>query len=111
MVLVNSHPGKIYPALAHAGWNQWAFADLIFPFFVFIVGVAIPYSVANRLGRGISRQRLFWQILADACCCSRWASSSTVIRGSIFNASHHECAATDCHLLFSRLDHLCLPAA
>ena len=63
MVLVNSHPGKIYPALAHAGWNRWAFADLIFPFFVFIVGVAIPYSVANRLGRGISRQRLFWQIL------------------------------------------------
>lgn len=63
MVLVNSQPGKIHPALAHAGWNRWAFADLIFPFFVFIVGVAIPYSVANRLEGGVSRPRLFWQIL------------------------------------------------
>ena len=33
MVLVNSHPGEIYPPLAHAGWNGWTFTDLIFPFF------------------------------------------------------------------------------
>jgi predicted acyltransferase len=63
MVLVNSHPGEAYPPLAHAGWNQWSFTDLIFPFFVFIVGVAIPYSFASRLERGASRQLLFWQIL------------------------------------------------
>jgi predicted acyltransferase len=63
MVLVNSHPGKIYPPLAHASWNGWTFTDLIFPFFVFIVGVAIPYSFANRMARGETRQKLFWQIL------------------------------------------------
>jgi predicted acyltransferase len=63
MVLVNSHPGEIYPALAHGGWNKWTFTDLIFPFFVFIVGVAIPYSFTSRLERGASRQELFWQIL------------------------------------------------
>lgn len=63
MVLVNSHPGEAYPPLAHAGWNGWTFTDLIFPFFVFIVGVAIPYSFASRLERGASRQLLFWQIL------------------------------------------------
>ena len=60
MVLVNSHPGAIYPSLGHARWNGWGFADLIFPFFVFIVGVAIPYSFAGRMARG---ERLFGHIL------------------------------------------------
>jgi predicted acyltransferase len=60
MVLVNSHPGAIYPSLGHAAWNGWGFADLVFPFFLFIVGVAIPYSFANRIARG---ERLFWHIL------------------------------------------------
>ena len=63
MVLVNSHPGAIYPALGHASWNGWGFADLIFPFFVFIVGVAIPYAFAKRMARGESRERLFGHIL------------------------------------------------
>ena len=63
MVLVNSHPGAIYPPLAHAGWNGWTFTDLIFPFFVFIVGVAVPYSFANRVRRGENRQKLFWRIV------------------------------------------------
>lgn len=62
MVLVNSHPGAIYSPLGHARWNGWGFADLIFPFFVFIVGVAIPYSFASRLARGESRESLFWHI-------------------------------------------------
>jgi predicted acyltransferase len=63
MVLVNSHSGEIYRPLAHAGWNGWTFTDLIFPFFVFIVGVAIPYSFASRLERGSNRQKLFGRIL------------------------------------------------
>jgi predicted acyltransferase len=63
MVLVNSHPGAIYPSLGHARWNGWGFADLIFPFFVFIVGVAVPYSFANRMARGERREKLFWHIL------------------------------------------------
>lgn len=63
MVLVNSHPSGIYPALGHARWHGWGFADLIFPFFVFIVGVAIPYSFAGRMARGESRRELFLRIL------------------------------------------------
>lgn len=64
MVLVNSHPGSIFPGLGHASWHGWGFADLIFPFFVFIVGVAMPYSFSNRLERGESRSKpWFWQVL------------------------------------------------
>ena len=63
MVLVNSHPGKPYPPLAHAAWHGWTFTDLIFPFFIFIAGVAIPYSFAGRLRRDPGRGNLFWHIL------------------------------------------------
>ena len=54
MVLVNN-PGTwsaIYPPLRHADWHGWTPTDLIFPFFVFIVGVAIPFSLAGRAGEG-----------------------------------------------------------
>ena len=63
MVLVNSHPGAIYHPLGHAGWNGWGFADLIFPFFVFIVGVAIPYSFSKRIARGESREKLLRHVV------------------------------------------------
>jgi predicted acyltransferase len=52
MVLVNN-PGiwsAVYPPLRHADWHGWTPTDLIFPFFVFIVGVAIPFSLAGRAG-------------------------------------------------------------
>jgi len=43
MILVNN-PGSwndVYAPLTHAVWNGWTPADLVFPFFLFIVGVAI----------------------------------------------------------------------
>ena len=53
MVLVNN-PGTwraVYPPLRHAEWHGWTPTDVIFPFFVFIVGVAIPLALAPRLER------------------------------------------------------------
>ena len=53
MVLVNN-PGTwlaIYPPLRHATWHGWTPTDVIFPFFVFIVGVAIPLALGPRLER------------------------------------------------------------
>jgi predicted acyltransferase len=50
MLLVN-HPGdwsNKYAPLGHVEWNGWTPTDLIFPFFLFIVGVAIPFSFAKR---------------------------------------------------------------
>lgn len=63
MVLVNSHPGPIFPGLGHASWNGWGFADLIFPFFVFIVGVAMPYSFAAKVERGDAGSKTLLQVL------------------------------------------------
>ncbi len=64
MVLVNSHPGPVYPPLAHARWHGgWTFTDLIFPFFIFIVGVAMPYSFARRLENGENGRDVFLHVL------------------------------------------------
>jgi predicted acyltransferase len=50
MVIVNT-PGDwshVYPPLLHADWNGWTPTDLIFPFFVFIIGVSIVLSDRSR---------------------------------------------------------------
>jgi predicted acyltransferase len=60
MILVNN-PGSwdyVYPPLEHAEWNGWTPTDLIFPFFLFIVGVAITFSIGVRRERGEPRSRL-----------------------------------------------------
>jgi len=53
MVLVNN-PGTwaaVYPPLRHAAWHGWTPTDMVFPFFVFIVGVAVPFALGPRLER------------------------------------------------------------
>jgi predicted acyltransferase len=59
MILVNN-PGNdhAYWPLEHAAWNGWTPTDLIFPFFLFIVGVSMVFSFESRLGRGDSRALL-----------------------------------------------------
>jgi predicted acyltransferase len=54
MILVNN-PGNwnsVYPPLLHAEWHGWTPTDLIFPFFLFIVGVAMPLSYTSRRAGG-----------------------------------------------------------
>ncbi|NUQ20059.1 MAG: DUF5009 domain-containing protein [Gemmatimonadaceae bacterium] len=56
MLLVND-PGSwaaIYPPLEHAPWNGWTPTDLIFPFFLFIVGITTELSLGARRSRGAS---------------------------------------------------------
>jgi predicted acyltransferase len=65
MILVNN-PGSwehIYPPLEHAEWHGWTFTDLVFPFFLWIVGVAITLSFAKRVERGDDRTRLFAHVV------------------------------------------------
>ena len=56
MILVNN-PGNgktVYAPLRHASWNGWTPTDLIFPFFLFIVGVALAFSLSRKLENGES---------------------------------------------------------
>jgi predicted acyltransferase len=65
MILVNS-PGTwdhVYPALLHAEWNGCTPTDLIFPFFLFIVGVAITISLGKRKERGDAHKKIIMQVI------------------------------------------------
>lgn len=65
MILVNN-PGTwsaIYPPLAHAKWHGCTPTDLIFPFFLFIVGVAITISLGRRKAEGGPQNKLIFQIV------------------------------------------------
>jgi predicted acyltransferase len=59
MVIVNT-PGDwshVYPPLLHADWHGWTPTDLIFPFFVFIVGVSIVLSNRSAGSFGVIARR------------------------------------------------------
>ncbi|HEX9614603.1 MAG TPA: DUF5009 domain-containing protein [Bacteroidota bacterium] len=60
MMLVNN-PGDwshIYAPFRHAAWHGWTFTDTIFPFFLWIVGVAMTFSFAKRVERGENTRTL-----------------------------------------------------
>lgn len=68
MILVNN-PGSwshIYPPLRHADWHGWTPTDLVFPFFLFIVGVSIVLSLERRREQGNARPALVRAILRRA---------------------------------------------
>jgi predicted acyltransferase len=65
MLLVND-PGTwsaIFPPLGHAEWHGWTPTDLIFPFFLFIVGITTHLSLSARRARGDDDSALVKQIL------------------------------------------------
>ena len=64
MILVNN-PGNwsgTFESLTHADWNGCTFADLVFPFFVFILGAAMPFAFARRISRDDHRSELYLRI-------------------------------------------------
>jgi predicted acyltransferase len=68
MMLVNN-PGSwsyVYPPFRHAAWNGWTFTDLIFPFFLWIVGMAMTFSFSKRVEHGADRKNLLLHALQRA---------------------------------------------
>ncbi|MEL7832665.1 DUF5009 domain-containing protein [Fodinibius sp. Rm-B-1B1-1] len=64
MILVNN-PGSwshIYGPLRHAQWHGWTPTDLVFPFFLFIVGVAMAYSFGKMFGKGMSKLEIYKKV-------------------------------------------------
>jgi len=60
MVIVNNPGdwGTVYWPLLHAEWHGWTPTDLIFPFFLFIVGVAMPFSRRTSLLEAAKRSAI-----------------------------------------------------
>ncbi len=65
MIVVNN-PGSwkyVYPPLRHAQWHGWTPTDLVFPFFLFIVGVSLAFSLSRRKTQGAGSFRLYIKII------------------------------------------------
>lgn len=52
--------------LTHPAWNGFRMYDTIFPLFLFIAGVATPYSVGRELEKGKSKANIAWRVLKRA---------------------------------------------
>src|SRR5271170_3806051 len=65
MILVNNNADgqRAYWALKHAAWNGFTPTDLVFPTFLFLVGISTVFSTESRLARGESKQSLFLHTL------------------------------------------------
>jgi len=65
MILVNNPGdwGNVFAPFLHAEWHGWTFTDLIFPFFLFIVGVAIVYAFSRRKMAASSKADLYKKII------------------------------------------------
>lgn len=95
MILVNNPGdwGHIYGPLAHAPWFGWTPTDLIFPFFLFIVGTSLAYSLRKYRDGAAIAPAVYWRIVRRtatlillgwgmglfAKCCNVWAGSTTSI--------------------------------
>ncbi|MES2392929.1 MAG: heparan-alpha-glucosaminide N-acetyltransferase domain-containing protein [Acidobacteriota bacterium] len=67
MILVNNQPSHdAFFELRHAAWNGFTATDLVFPTFLFLVGISTVLSTAARLARGATRSELFLHTLRRA---------------------------------------------
>lgn len=61
MVIVNN-PGNwdtVYPVLTHAKWNGCKLADFVFPFFIVIMGMAIPLAITSKENLNLIYTKIF----------------------------------------------------
>jgi predicted acyltransferase len=65
MILVNNNGDEAhaYWPLKHAAWNGFTPTDLVFPTFLFLVGITTVYSTAARLAQGATKQSMFLHAL------------------------------------------------
>src|SRR3954454_24769852 len=65
MILVNTAGGfrAAYPPLLHSQWHGWTITDVVFPSFVWIVGLSLALSLQKRMAVGVPRNRLLRHVL------------------------------------------------
>lgn len=78
MIIVNDQTGAHpFQQLTHAAWNGFTATDLVFPTFLFLVGLTTVLSMASRLARGATRRELLLHAL--------WRMVVLIVFGFIVN--------------------------
>ena len=62
MIFVNYGAGG-YAVLEHASWNGLHFADLVFPWFMWIMGACVPISLMSSFRKQLSNTSIFFNVL------------------------------------------------
>jgi predicted acyltransferase len=62
-VFPNPVTDTLHQQFRHVRWEGFHFYDLIFPLFLFIVGVVLPFSLTRRLERGANRGELYGHLV------------------------------------------------
>jgi predicted acyltransferase len=47
----------------HVEWNGFHMYDLIFPLFLFLSGVTMPFSLSRQLEKGVPKKELYWHVI------------------------------------------------
>ena len=55
--------GAVSSELSHPAWNGFNLYDLIFPLFLFLAGVATPFSVGREMDKGSSKRDLLFRVV------------------------------------------------
>ncbi|MBP6918752.1 MAG: DUF5009 domain-containing protein [Legionellaceae bacterium] len=63
MILVNTIVLSPFQILDHAEWNGCTFADLVFPFFLVVMGISLVLSISKQRSVGISQSHIFYKII------------------------------------------------
>ncbi|XP_048758557.2 heparan-alpha-glucosaminide N-acetyltransferase-like isoform X1 [Ostrea edulis] len=66
MIFVN-YGGGGYWFFRHSRWNGLTIADLVFPWFIWIMGTAMAYSFTGLLRRVTPKHQIFWKIFKRSC--------------------------------------------
>ncbi|KAF5280991.1 hypothetical protein FQA39_LY05196 [Lamprigera yunnana] len=66
MIFANFGSGG-YSLLDHIVWNGLHLADVVFPWFMWIMGVCVPISIGSALKRGILKRKIFINVLQRSC--------------------------------------------
>jgi predicted acyltransferase len=68
MIMVNNNGGEhAWAEMHHAAWNGFTATDLVFPTFLFVVGVSIVFATEARLKRGQTPRQLAGHTVRRAC--------------------------------------------
>jgi predicted acyltransferase len=69
MTIVNNPGdwGNVFPPLLHAEWHGCTPTDLVFPFFIFIMGVAVPLAMPDKIYDGTTFNKILVRSLRMFC--------------------------------------------